>query len=452
MKPYHFVLPESFDPREFLRLDVLRNRMDDARYFVSLILTKLAHRDVDEMGLVRLHAKHLKNIMYQTTYSDVVDELRIGGAIERFPYRVGERSFGFRLAARFITDKHVRVPASDQRLIGRLTAFHKRAELERQGRMLPVHRALAKQQIRLRIHGDDARGILAGLPRESNPYDTQGILVRDIENREFHSNVGRYGRLSNNITNLKRELRDTLHVGRRRLVNVDLSCAQPAFIARIMQNGTADARTKTLIDSNRIERNSDRPTDRKAGREEGGGSIYDSSPSVRVHYDSSRSQSHFSDSDPDGDVELYRRQVQTGQFYDYMAAKLREHGISREDFKRRFLADVVAKRKASSGGREYPSVVEAKFRELFPNVYRFIRQVNRDGWEHANLIRELQRAESELVIETVAADLVTRFPRMFLITLHDAIYTTDEHLRKVEEAFRRAFDQTGFPMSLKIVS
>jgi hypothetical protein len=444
MTPLHFVLPESFDPREFLRLDVLRNRMDDARYFVSLILAKLAHRDVDEMGLVRLHAKHLKNIMYQTTYSDVIDELRIGGAIERFPYRVGERSFGFRLAARFVTDKHVRVPATDQRLIGRLTAFHKRAELERQGRMLPVHRALAKQQIRLRIHGDKARGILAGLPRESNPYDTQGILVRDIENREFHSNVGQYGRLSNNITNLKRELRDTLHVGGRKLVNVDLSCAQPAFIARIMQNGKADDRAKNPVRSGFI----DRPTDRQAGREEGGGSIYDSSPSVRVHYDSSRSQSHF----PDSDVELYRQQVQTGQFYDYMAAKLSEHGISREDFKRRFLADVVAKRKASSGGSEYPSKVEAKFRELFPNVYRFIRRVNRDGWEHANLIRLLQRAESELVIETVAADLVTRFPKMFLITLHDAIYTTDEHLRKVEEAFQRAFDQTGFPMSLKIVS
>lgn len=444
MKPFHFQLPESFDPREFLRLHVLRTRMDDARYFVSLILTKLALRDVDELGLVRLHAKHLKNIMYQTTYSDVIDELRIGGAVERFPYRVGERSFGFRLAARFIDDKHVRVPATDQRLIGRLSAFHKRAELERQDRILPVHRALAKQQLRLRIHGDKARGILAGLPRESNPFDTQGILVRDIENREFHSNVGRYGRMSNNITNLKRELRDTLHVGRRKLVNVDLSCAQPAFISRIMQNGTADDRTKTLIDSNRIERNSDRQT----GRREGRGSIYDSSPSVRVHYDSSRSQSHF----PDSDVELYRQQVQTGQFYDYMAAKLREYGISREDFKRRFLADVVAKRKASAGGSEYPSVVEATFRELFPNVYRYIRQVNRDGWEHANLIRLLQRAESELVIETVAADLVTRFPRMFLITLHDAIYTTDEHLGQVEKAFQRAFDQTGFPMALKIVS
>ena len=54
------------------------------------------------------------------------------------------------------------------------------------------------------------------------------------------------------------------------------------------------------------------------------------------------------------------------------------------------------------------------------------------------------------MIETVVADLVIRFPAMFCITLHDAIYTTPDHLCLVEEAFHRAFDMTGFSMTLKV--
>ena len=39
-KPYSFVLPESFDPREFLKSPKLARRFDDARYFINLILRK----------------------------------------------------------------------------------------------------------------------------------------------------------------------------------------------------------------------------------------------------------------------------------------------------------------------------------------------------------------------------------------------------------------------------
>ncbi len=132
-----------------------------------------------------------------------------------------------------------------------------------------------------------------------------------------------------------------------------------------------------------------------------------------------------------------------------MVERLEGTGISRDEVKRRFLADVIAKRKANSCGAEYPSDAEVRFRELFPTVYGFIRRINADGWEHANLIRLLQRAESEFVIETVAADLVARHPDVFFITLHDAIFTTAEHLPKVERAFLRGFAATDFRMSYK---
>ncbi len=452
-----FTLPESFDPREFMSSQKLAARWDDARYFVSTILRKLARWDVDHLGLARLHAKHLKNIMYQADYAAVIDALVEGRAVERFPYQVGERSFGFRLAARFVADKHVRMLATDQRLIQRLQKFGDECSEERQARMMPVHHALSKQQGRLQIHGDCAREILSGLPQVENQFDCQGILIGDIEAREFRLNVGQYGRVANNITSLKRELRDELHVGGKKLGSVDLSCAQPAFVAKMMQDASQDidgVQRPNLIESANFrvpgflrkgQEAKGTGKARGADREQRatGGSNYDSSGAEVVHYDSSRRATQ------NADFDLYRSLVQRGELYEVLLTDL-GHTISRDELKRRFLADVVAKRKASFRGGEYPSAVEDKFRERFPTVYRFIRAVNRDGYEHSNLIRLLQREESGLVIEIVAADLLARHPRMFCLSLHDALFTTAEHLPKVEQAFRRAFAATGFRMSYKI--
>jgi len=150
----------------------------------------------------------------------------------------------------------------------------------------------------------------------------------------------------------------------------------------------------------------------------------------------------------------YAELVQAGQFYDYLLAELGRADIHmvRDVLNRRFLCDVLAKRKANARGAEYPSAVGDMFRRVFPSVYRFVRRVNHNGWQHENLIRELQRQESRLVIETVAADLVTRYPSTFFPTLHDAIYTTAKHVSKVERAFGRAFERSGFTMTLKVAA
>jgi hypothetical protein len=144
--------------------------------------------------------------------------------------------------------------------------------------------------------------------------------------------------------------------------------------------------------------------------------------------------------------------VQEGDLYNYLLVELQNQGIemTRDEVKKKLLCDVVAKRKANRFGAEYPSTVEDVFRDLFPTVWAYIREVNCDGWQHKNLIRELQQLESRLVIETVALDLVTRFPGVFFITLHDSIYTTEPYVECVRQAFQRAFDKTGFPMRLKI--
>jgi len=421
---FHFRQPSTFHPGEFLRSPKLRHCHDDARYFVSLILTKLARRGVDDSGNVRLMAKHLRQVMNFRKYSGVIDALLDGGAVTRAPYAVGERSFGYMLADRFRGDRHVRIPATDERLIGRVQAYHAQAEQERRARMKPVHTALERVQWRLRIDGNLAREIISSLPSETNPFDVQGVLISDIEQRDYHVNVGRYGRLTNNITSMKREARAALRVGRQTLQHVDISCCQPALL------GKAAKKTQHTL------------TKAQQPPHIGGEHrtcIYDvqlSPPSTK-------------------DLDVYCELVQAGTFYEFMLAKLQTGScpsLTRDELKSRFLADVLAKKKANDRGAEYPSAVENCFRPLFPSVYRFIRDINRDGWEHANLIRELQRQESTLVIETVAANLLTREPRLFVLTLHDAIFTAPQAIPSVMSAFDVAFRRIDFPMTLKVAA
>lgn len=431
MTPYRFRLPESFRPGEFLRLPRLRNLHDDARYFVSLILTKLAHRDVDERGYVRLMAKYLRKVMNYDNYSGVVDSLLEGGAVTRSPYQVGERAFGYVLADRFREDRHVLTPATDVRLIRRLDAFHRQAEIERRARMLPVHFGLERSQWRLRIDGGMAHEILTTLPPASNPFDIQGILVSDILQRQFRLSVGRYGRVANNITALKRELRAALRVDDDPLHHVDISCCQPALIGQAAKHAGSEA---AHIGN----------AARRTGRQGWGQTGRERTASI---YDAGQPTPSKSDLDD------YCRLVQRGEFYDFMLSKIKTElcpSFTRDDLKHRFMADVIAKKKANDRGAEYPSEIEDCFRALFPSVYGFIRAVNRDGSEHANLIRELQRLESSLVIETVAADLLTRFAGMFVLTLHDAIFTTPDGIPSVIASFESAFSENGFPMKLKV--
>ncbi len=348
----------------------------------------------------------------------------IGGellAIKRFPYQKGERSFGYLPGERFVTDKHVRVPITDERLRRRLDAFYKEAAVQRRSRMKPVHYALAEQQSRLSIDGDRARKILQQFPK-SNRFGVQGILIEDIENHNFHTNVGRYGRMSNNITAMKREVRSTLHVEGEPLWSVDISCCQPTLITKLMRDQLGETKREG-----------------REEREERRVCNYDSSLETPDHYDSSRWIV------TNEDFELYQSLVQTGELYDFLENALLTRGISisREKLKKRFLTDILAKK------GQYSSSVEKLFRELFPTVYCFIQATNRRGKKHANLIRQLQREESSLVIETVAADLVTRFPGVFFLTLHDAIYSTAKYLAEVELAFKRAFELAGFPMHFK---
>ena len=151
LKAFSFDLPRSFDPLEFLTTPRLQCRADDARWLVSTILRKIASRDTDFLGCVRLHSRILRRIMYEPTMGDVIRALE-QGAIETTPYCAGVKAKGFRLANRYLEDCCVRRPAVDRRLIDRLEQERQRQDAEdRRSLWLPIHHRLEAEQRRLTI-------------------------------------------------------------------------------------------------------------------------------------------------------------------------------------------------------------------------------------------------------------------------------------------------------------
>jgi hypothetical protein len=358
---YTFTLPRGFDVSEFLPARLL-TRADDARWLVSTILIKMANRDTDIWGLVRLDSQVLRRVMYKHDAADIVRALERGSAIETAAYCVRGKCKGYRLAQRYLGDRCVRVPVTDPRLLERIERERQRLGAEeREARFMPIHYALQDEQRNLRIT-DDADAIIAGLPTHNGrglPVNTrlcQDVLVGNIRRREFPFSVGSTRRVFNAITGLKRELRHTLRIGGEPLGSIDIRCAQLGLLGMILTQNIPPSRPKP-----------------RATYKHGAPRVPASFPCLLPPVAPALAPLARALASPD--VADFCALASSGTFYERLVML---SGLERDAVKLAFLRDVLAKRGC------YPSVVEQAFRVAFPCVYGFIRWVNRR--DHAELI------------------------------------------------------------------
>lgn len=404
-----FCLPASEDPADCLPSRLRPKRDDDARYLVSLVMWKAAIGKTDQRGRVPLKYDYLGKVMAEVDAKAVIDALLCAGVLHRDHYTVGTKSYAYWLDSRFDHDSHVIKPVECRRLKRALHRLSVAREAELQQRRLPIHDDLEKMQLSLSVDEDEYRDIASKIPVTCGQAGLMGTL---ISGRYFFA-IGQYLRVTNSITSLKRELRCSLRLDGQELGTVDIRNSQPALLAKTLE---------------------ERRTGRKENRERkrtGETSIYEPGNEVaKSHSENGRSK--------------FTRLCQEGKFYCYIAEKT---GLSRDYVKERVLTDFLAKAKANKHGDEYPSEVEDFIRDEFPDEYWEVRATNRDGWEHANQIRELQIVESKLVIEGVAQTLRQRSPDLKFLTLHDAIFCPVDRIDEVQSAFDETFRQNGFPMA-----
>lgn len=385
-------------------------RADDARWFVSTIVRKMASREVDRWGLVRLNATIIRRVMYQGTYKEVIENLLSGAAVERAPYKSGEASYGYRLSSRYLGDHCRTVPATDARLIARIEQERQRVESQQARQRRPIHDALADEQRFLTIT-PEADDIVQSLAKERARL-CQSILVSDIRHRRLRFTLSSTGRIYNAISGLKRELRSTLRLAGEPLGGIDLRASQPSLLAMIL--------SKTFPPTNELEFQS---------------SYNSVARCLSACLAAARARLRLDGGTPD-DVVRFAADACGGRLYEQLADLV---GLSRKQAKQRLLVDVLAKR----GG--YPSSFENAFRAAYPSVHAAIRKINDS--DHCSLIRLLQTAEAWLIIDQVCPLLLGEGIRC--VTLHDCVFSQVGMLDRVEMAFEDTFANIGFRLGLK---
>lgn len=129
------------------------------------------------------------------------------------------------------------------------------------------------------------------------------------------------------------------------------------------------------------------------------------------------------------DITRYIDLNQKGLFYEALAESW---NVSREDAKSSFMMILF-------GRNVYQKQEEKAFAKEYPNVYRFIKQMKREG--HNQLAILLQSMESSMIIDRVCTFLMKNHPEAPVFTIHDSILTIPSYVELVRSVITQQFYQ-----------
>ena len=97
--------------------------------------------------------------------------------------------------------------------------------------------------------------------------------------------------------------------------------------------------------------------------------------------------------------------------------------------------------------REY----RQKFNEVFPNVYKRMKQLKRGNSKF--LAKNLMDLERKIMIDTVVGDLVQKDKDMMVITIHDGILVTEDYVNRTKSKIQRTIENVvGVNPKVKVKS
>lgn len=81
------------------------------------------------------------------------------------------------------------------------------------------------------------------------------------------------------------------------------------------------------------------------------------------------------------------------------------------------------------------SKVDKNFKKLFPTIHQFIKNYKKEHGDYRVLAYDLQKAESDLVFNTVIKKVMQFYPEIKLITIHDSIVIPRKYKEEVNQIF-----------------
>ena len=106
-----------------------------------------------------------------------------------------------------------------------------------------------------------AKDILANLanPEKVDRYGMQTMMIEKLKQGHYMLIEGSVGRISNNITSMKREVRKALRIDGKQLANVDIRNSQPTLLSNLIRNKQPGTHRNNNRHSNKQQNRANRP-------------------------------------------------------------------------------------------------------------------------------------------------------------------------------------------------
>ena len=244
------------------------------------------------------------------------------------------------------------------------------------------------------------------------------------------ANVGRF---HSNLTNIKKELRQHISYGDKKLVNIDIANAQPLLSSLLLQKGFFDINSRFSI--NNI------PTVIKLFKNVHNYKriIGDVIPYINLLLSQ--------ESEDSKGFKQYLQIVQDGSFYA-VAFKMM---FPNQAFDKKRVKEAVFQTFFSSN--RFIGQRKARPKKLFalayPAVYEVFKRLKRDN--HVILSHLLQRIESIIIIEHVCKRIADERPDLPIFSIHDSIATIQGEELYVKEVIKdEIWKLTGLSATINI--
>jgi hypothetical protein len=126
------------------------------------------------------------------------------------------------------------------------------------------------------------------------------------------------------------------------------------------------------------------------------------------------------------EFQLFKELTISGTYYQYVMNQL---GESNKKKVKEMTYKVLFGRNIAS------SKVDKNFKKLFPTIHQFIKNYKKEHGDYRVLAYDLQKAESDLVFNTVIKKVMQFYPEIKLITIHDSIVIPRKYKEEVNQIF-----------------
>jgi len=398
-------------------IDLSKERHADKYYYIISTITcrRIFDKSIKKNDFVPISSKILRNVI-NSRYKERINNLLEMGIIEvDDSYLTGEWSKGYRVSPEYQNQKLKMVNIHDKRINQKVSEFNadKLKEI-----ILPQHKYIYDCLQQVDINEKEAIKYVNENVYEYEKNSIHKIMINNLKRIKTNCSweIGKTGRIYNNVTNFPRDLRKFLRWQKTPLQEKDISNSQPVFFNKLIDDYIQDHFHTTSPSTTLLEN-----------------PIYVSTISETLLYKNLTTKGIFYDY-------LMERFIKGHEQYDYLLDDLIINE-PRDIFKKIFFGRVFyCEDKWITNERE-------EFKILFPHVSEIVTYYKKDNYK--NLANSLQKLESDLIINHVVPRLSNQ--NIYCLTIHDSILTTPDKLETVKEIILNEFEnQYGIVPTIKI--